>query len=103
MKTESGDILKEAIHCPHYKLYRDPIEVEADGDHSKQVVIGDQNVCNEVKSGYAKAAASIQEDNEGLGEDEKSCMKNECIDSTSGQRSEEIASHQAIWDKPESL
>ena len=69
-------------------------------------MVGDQNVCNEVKSGCAKAAASKQEVIEGSGEDEKSCMKNECIvavNSSSDQDSKEVtASHQAIWDKPES-
>ena len=58
LKTESGEILKQTIHCARLKLYRDPIEVEADDDHSKQDEVGDQNVCNEVKSGCAKAAAS---------------------------------------------
>ena len=83
------------------KLYRDPIEVEADDDRSKQDVVGDQNVCNEVKSGCAKAAVSKQEVIEGSGEDEKSCMKNECIvavNSSSGKYSEETASHQANWE-----
>ena len=79
MKTESGEILKQTSHCARLKLYRDPIEVEADDDHSKQDMVGDQNVCNEVKSGCAKAAASKQEVIEGSGEGEKSCMKNECI------------------------
>eukprot|EP00731_Ephydatia_muelleri_P006766 Em0003g1014a len=105
LKTESGEILKQTIHCARLKLYRDPIEVEADDDHSKQDVVGDQNVCNEVKCGCAKAAASKQEVIEGSGEDEKLCMKNECIvavNSSSGKDSEETASHQAIWDKPES-
>ena len=49
-----------------------------------------------------KAAASKQEVIEGSGEDEKSCMNNECIvavNSSSGKDSEKI---QAIWDKPES-
>ena len=93
LKTESGEILKQTIHCARLKLYRDPIiEVEAENDHSKQDVVGDQNVCNEVKSGCAKAAASKQEVIEGSGEDEKSCMKNECIvavNSSSSKDSEE--------------
>ena len=65
LKTESGEILKQTIHCARLKLYCDPIEVEADDDHSKQDVLGDQNVCNEVKFGCAKADASKQEVIEG--------------------------------------
>ena len=79
LKTESGEIMKQTIHCARLKLYLDPIDVEAYGDDSKQNEVGDDNVCNEVKSGCAKAAASKQEVIEGSGEGEKSCIKNECI------------------------
>ena len=68
LKTESGEILKQTIHCARLKLYCDPIEVEAYGDDSKQDEVGDDNICNEVKS-------SKQEVIEGSGEGEKSCMK----------------------------
>ena len=97
--------MKQTIHCACLKLYLDPIEVEAYGDDSKQDEVGDDNVCNEVKSQCAKAAASKQEIIEGSGEGEKSCMKNECIVAVkkiSDQDSEEIAYHKAILDKPES-
>ena len=94
LKTESGEILKQTIHCACLKLYCDPIEVEAYGDDSKQDEVGDDNICNEVKS-------SKQEVIEGSGEGEKSCMKIVAVQKSSGQDSEEIASHKAILDKPE--
>ena len=34
LKTESGEILKQTIHCARLKLCRDPIEVEAYGNDS---------------------------------------------------------------------
>ncbi|KAL5460547.1 hypothetical protein EMCRGX_G033999 [Ephydatia muelleri] len=36
LKTESGEIMKQTIHCARLKLYLDPIDVEAYGDDSKQ-------------------------------------------------------------------